>query len=124
VAELNRWFEQKKGVADFRVIYITEAHPTDGQQVRANERDRVLIKQHTNLQERLKAAAQLRDDLGLKIPILVDGTDNAVAKAYVAWPDRIYIVHGDGKIAYAGKPGPRGFDVAEARKALDALPVQ
>lgn len=124
MAELNRWFEQKKGVADFRAVYISEAHPSDGRQVRANERDRVIVKTHTSMTERVAAAKKLRDDLGLKLPILVDTLDDSVSKAYQAWPDRIYIIGGDGKIAYQGKPGPRGFDVAEARLALDKLPVQ
>jgi hypothetical protein len=124
VAALNSWFEQKKGIADFRLVYISEAHPTDGWQVRANVRDGVLIGQHTGLDDRLAAARRLRDELGLKLPILVDGMDDAVAKAFAAWPDRVAILGGEGRLAYIGRPGPRGFDVGEAKKALDLLPIQ
>jgi hypothetical protein len=121
VATLNRWFGEKKDKADFRVIYIAEAHPTDGWQVPANERAGVLVKTHQTMADRKLAAAKLRDELGLKIPIVVDGMDDAVQKAYSGWPDRIFIVDVEGKIAYRGAPGPRGFLPAEAMRSLDAL---
>ena len=35
--------------------------------------------------------------------------DDKVNKAYAAWPDRLYVVGTDGKIAMMGEPGPRGF---------------
>ncbi len=36
-------------------------------------------------------------------------TDHAVDDAYAAWPERLFIVTPDAKIAYAGKRGPWGF---------------
>ncbi len=49
--------------------------------------------------------------LGLTLPTAIDGMDNAVNQAYSGWPDRLFVVDAEGKIAYAGGPGPRGFDV-------------
>lgn len=100
---------------------MREAHPTDGWQVRANERDNVLVANHKTMEEREAAAKSCAADLGLKIPIVMDDMDDAVEKAYAGWPDRIYIVDKAGKIAYAGAPGPAGFKPAEAKKALANL---
>lgn len=122
MGQLNRWFEQEKQAADFRVVYISEAHPSDGRQVPKNERDNVLIKTHKSIDDRRAAAKRLRDDLGITIPIVLDGLDDGIAKAFQAWPDRIAIIDRDGKVAYYGRPGPAGFSVAEAAKALGDVP--
>lgn len=118
---LNRWFEQEKAKADFRVIYVAEAHPTDGRQVPANVRDKVLIERHKELAARKTAAKSLRDTLGLKLPIFVDSMDDRASRDYGAWPDRIYIVDRYGKLAYVGAMGPSGFKPKEAREALALL---
>ena len=53
------------------------------------------------------------------MPTMLDKIDDRTANAYAAFPDRIYVVGADGSIAYKGRPGPAGFDVPEARAALD-----
>jgi hypothetical protein len=57
----------------------------------------------------------------LTIPVLVDDMEDSVAKAYNALPDRLFILSADGRIAYRGQRGPRGFNVAELEKALAEL---
>ncbi len=49
--------------------------------------------------------------------------DDAVNKAYSAWPDRIYVIGVDGKIALMGGQGPRGFapSVKDTRAWLEKL---
>jgi len=42
-------------------------------------------------------------------------------KHYFAWPDRIYVIDSDGKLAYVGGPGPRGFRVPEVVPVLQKL---
>ena len=44
---------------------------------------------------------------------------DSVAKAYAAWPDRLYVLAADGKIAYGSAQGPRGFKVDEMVEALE-----
>jgi len=95
------------------VVYIQEAHPTDGWQVPHNERDGVLTPRHRSITERRTAAATCASSLGLTAPMLVDGMDNAVDRAYGAWPERLYVLSKDGKIAYQGGKGPYGFDPEE-----------
>jgi len=43
-----------------------------------------------------------------------------VNKAYSAHPDRLYLVGKDGKIAYAGAPGPQGFNPDQLEEAIRA----
>ncbi len=121
MSELNRWFEQKQDQAVFRIIYIAEAHATDGRQVPVNVRQGVLVATHTTLAERESAARKCAEEMGLKAPILMDGMDDKVSRAYGAWPDRLYVVDAEGRIAYAGGKGPQGFKPPEAQAALDRL---
>ena len=74
-----------------------------------NERQGISIKDPLTYEERTGVALKACALLKTTIPCLVDGMDDAVNKAYAAWPDRIYAVDVDGKIAVAGGAGPRGF---------------
>ncbi len=121
MSTLNRWYEQNKEKADFRVVYISEAHPTDGWQVPQNTRQGVLVATHRGLEDREKAARKLRDDLGVKIPMVLDGMDDRLANTYAAWPDRIFVIDKDLKIVYRGALGPAGFRPAEAMAALERI---
>jgi hypothetical protein len=79
------------------------------------------VKQHTVFAERLAAAHTCAEQLGLTLPTLVDGMDNAASDAFAAWPERIYIVNRSGQIHYRGEPGPWGFDPEEAQASLVSL---
>ena len=52
------------------------------------------------------------------IPAVVDGMDNKIGQAYAGHPDRMFLVGRDGKIAYAGGRGPRGFRPEELADAI------
>jgi hypothetical protein len=56
-------------------------------------------------------------DMG-KLKTLIDGMDDATSAAYASFPDRLYMVGKDGKIAYAGGRGPRGFLPNELEDAM------
>lgn len=81
------------------------------------------MKDPKSLEERRAVARQFAEDLGTKLPLLVDTIDDAVARAYGGWPDRLFIVDRNGKIALAGGPGPGGFSpaVREAPAVLRRL---
>lgn len=102
-------------------VYIAEAHSTDGWQLPSNLEDDVLIAQHTAIEERFAAARTGVERLGLTMPVLVDGMDDAVSEAFAAWPERIYVVGSDGRIAFKGGPGPWDFDPGAAAAALSTL---
>ena len=57
--------------------------------------------------------------LALKMPALVDEMDDAVAKAYAAMPERLYLIGLDGKIVYKGGMGPVSFRPEEWQQALE-----
>ena len=61
------------------------------------------------------------ETLKIRIPMLVDNIDDFVGSAYQGFPDRLFIVGTDGKIAYSGARGPRGFKPAEMENALKDL---
>jgi type I thyroxine 5'-deiodinase len=56
--------------------------------------------------------------LGIKFPAVIDGFDNTVEKAYTGWPDRLYLIDAQGRIAYKSKPGPFGFHPDDLKSAL------
>lgn len=59
--------------------------------------------------------------LSLELPALVDEMDDAVAAAYGAMPERLYVVGRDGRIAYKGGLGPMLFDPEEWERAIERV---
>ena len=99
-------------------MYISEAHPDDEWQMDVNKEEQVVFKQPTTFAERQALATVLVDRLKYRLPLAVDGIDNAAEKAYAAWPERIYVIGRDGRIVYKGGMGPFGFKPDEAEKRL------
>ena len=52
------------------------------------------------------------------LPFGVDDMGNAADLAYSAWPERLYIIDENGRIAYRGGMGPFNYNPAEARAWL------
>ena len=55
----------------------------------------------------------------VRLPTLVDDLDDEVARRYGAWPDRLYLIGRDGRVAYQGGEGPSGFEPAELEAAIE-----
>jgi hypothetical protein len=102
-------------------VYIAEAHAVDEWQMRANLDDDVLLAQHVRLEDRFAAARAGVERLGLTMPVLVDGMDDAVSEAFAAWPERLHVADRGGRLAYVGGPGPFEFDPDAAAGVLAAL---
>ena len=115
-------YDDHNDQVEFFLVYIREAHPSDGWQSRTseglNERQDIFVKQPTKYVERVAVAKEMCTQLKLKMPPLIDRLDDKVNKAYNAEPDRLYLVGIDGKIIYQGARGPRGFDPAELERAI------
>jgi hypothetical protein len=105
---------------EFYMVYIREAHPTDGWKMASNDREGILVKQPTSVTERVAVCELMCEKLNIKLPPLIDGINDEVNKAYSAWPDRLYLVGKDGRIAYQGGPGPGGFKPGELEQAIAA----
>ena len=100
------------------MVYIQEAHPTDGWQLGINEEEDVLYAQPTNDDEREHAAHACSLGLDLKMPTLIDDMENSTDLAYAALPDRLYLVGVDGTIVFRGEQGPFGFRPEELDAAI------
>lgn len=105
----------------FYAVYILEAHPSDAWQMQTNVKENVVFTSPKNAGERDDIALSCVRRLGLKFPAVIDGMDNRTEQAYTGWPDRIYLIDRDGRIAYKSRPGPFGFHAAELESALKSL---
>jgi hypothetical protein len=102
----------------FYVVYIREAHPEDGWILQENRDEDIALPDPTSLAERADVADTCAAGLALTLPVVVDEPDDAIARAYGGWPDRLYLVDRGGRIAYQGGPGPFGFLPEELEQAI------
>lgn len=102
---------------EFFVVYIREAHPLDGHL----PMEYGMVEDPINAIERTAVARRCMTEMKLPIKALVDKMDDAVNLAYSGWPERLFLVGKDGKLAYAGGPGPFGFEPDELDAALRKL---
>ena len=52
------------------------------------------------------------------MPMYLDGMEDEAEIKYVGWPERLYVIGADRKIAYAGAMGPMGFDPDSWEEAI------
>lgn len=104
--------------ARFLTIYIKEAHPTDEWQMDSNETEDVCYLQPRSTSERIGIANDFVKRFKYTIPLLVDSIENPANAAYAAWPERLYIVDEEGRIAYKGGMGPFEFHPEEVEEWL------
>ncbi len=100
-------------------MYIREAHAIDGRSPLGGF-GMPIVEEPATFQEREAVCTACVADLGLTMPPLVDGIDNAVNAAYAAAPDRLYLVGRGGNIAYKSGPGPFGFKPGELAAAIES----
>jgi peroxiredoxin len=118
VPALNKLYEEYGNKVAFLVVYITEAHPSDVWQMQNNIKDNVVFASPKTEEERALVAGACVRKLGIKLPAVVDELGNSTESAYTGWPDRLYVIDNQGKIAYKSKPGPFGFKPDELKAAL------
>lgn len=100
------------------MVYIEEAHASDMWQLPVNVRDNVVYATPRDFSERQDLAGACVRKLGLEMPALVDDFSNTAERAYTAWPDRLYLIDRDGRVAWKSAPGPFGFDPEELQRRL------
>lgn len=105
----------------FLVVYITEAHPSDVWQSQNNSRDKVVFASPRNEDERASLAGTCVRKLGIDIPAVLDEFGNSTESAYTAWPDRIYLIDRNGRVAFKSKPGPYGFKPEDLQVKLQNI---
>jgi type I thyroxine 5'-deiodinase len=121
VPALNSLYRTYRDRVAFYIVYIQEAHPIDAWQLDDNLKDDVLVASTTTAEERTSVAGVCLTNLGIELPALVDGPDNAVERAYTGWPDRLYVIDRDGRVVLKSAAGPFGFKPADVDAALKRL---
>ena len=92
--------------------------------MQSNIKDKVVFASPNNEEERALIAGACVRKLGIKFPSVLDEFGNSTERAYTGWPDRIYLVDRNGRVAYKSRPGPFGFKADELAAALAKLPQQ
>ena len=100
------------------MVYINEAHAIDSRSPMGGD-GMPLVEDPVTQAERNEVAAVCVTKLSLEpIPVLVDDMKNTASGAYEAWPDRLFLIGKDGKVAYKGGPGPFMFRPDELDRAI------
>jgi alkyl hydroperoxide reductase subunit AhpC len=118
VEKLYRLYKDR---ATFVMVYVREAHPTDGWRMESNDRVEVTLAQPRTYDERVQVARACGARLDLGFPMLVDTIDDSVGARYSGMPSRLYLIDPAGKVAYKSGRGPFGFKPAELEQSLILL---
>lgn len=118
---VEKLFQKYQDRATFVMVYVREAHPTDGWALDGNERVGVSLRQPQTYDERVGVARTCSRKLKFGMPMLVDTIDDAVGARYSGMPSRLYLIDGEGKVAFRNGRGPFGFKTAELEHALILL---
>lgn len=112
--------EDFSDVADFLLVYIDEAHPSDGWEAPPMGPCSFNVRKHQNLEERLGAARKLIEHFSLppQCQLVADCMDNNANVAYGVSNERVCIVQ-QRKIAYLGGKGPFFYNLKEVRQWLE-----
>ncbi len=116
---MNEIYERYTDRVDFYLVYIQEAHPTDGRLTLSNIEQQVLYEQPRTADERAAVAVACMRNLRFNMPMLLDNMDDEVDRKYAALPEGLYVLDKDGVIVYRGVMGSRGFDVESWRAAIE-----
>jgi type I thyroxine 5'-deiodinase len=106
------------------VIYIQEAHPSDFWQLEDNLEDNVIFASPKGYEERVNLAGTCMAKLGIRFPALIDEFNNPTEIAYTGWPDRLYVIDREGRIAHKSAAGPFGFKPRQVEEALERILAQ
>ncbi|KAK1893621.1 Type II iodothyronine deiodinase [Dissostichus eleginoides] len=107
-------------VADFLLVYIDEAHPSDGWVAPPMGSCAFNVQKHQNLEERLGAARKLIEHFSLppQCQLVADCMDNNANVAYGVSNERVCIVQ-QRKIAYLGGKGPFFYNLKDVKHWLE-----
>ena len=86
--------------------------------MQSNIKDNVVFATPKNEDEREFIAGACVRKLGIKIPAVLDEFGNGTEAAYTGWPDRLYLIDGQGHIVFKTQPGPFGFKTELLAAAL------
>ncbi|MBX9627452.1 MAG: deiodinase family protein [Gemmataceae bacterium] len=111
-------YRRHKDKANFLLVYVREAHPSDGWGMESNTKAGVKLKQPLTLGERVQACDQFCRKLKPAMPVAVDDIADPVGTAYSGMPARLYVIDEKGVVVYKSGRGPFGFKPGEMEQAL------
>jgi len=82
------------------------------------DKDDVCYAQPKTLDQRVAIANDFTNRFKYSVPFGIDEMSNAANDAYAAWPERLYILDENGRVAYKGGNGPFKYDPKEVRAWL------
>jgi hypothetical protein len=118
---IEKLYRRYKDRANFVMVYVRDAHPTDGWRMESNDRLGAVTAQPTTYDERVAVAQKCGRLLDLGFPMLVDTIDDSVGARYSGMPGRLYLIDRQGKVAYKSGRGPYLFKPAEMEHSLVLL---
>lgn len=116
--DVDAVYRKYKDEANFLMVYVREAHPTDGWKMNSNAKAGVSFKQPTTYPERIEVCEQFRKRLNPGMPVVVDDINDPAGTAYSGMPARLYVIDAHGKVAFKSGRGPFGFKPQELEQAL------
>ncbi len=108
---MERMYQDYKDIAEFRIVYIKEAHAIDSHRAVPYAIEEG-ISQPKTFSDRCLLADMLLHTGTLTIPIIVDSIDDKVNDLYQGLPSRVFLVRTDGRLGVAAEQGPWGFSPA------------
>jgi type I thyroxine 5'-deiodinase len=82
------------------------------------DQDDVCYAQPKTLEQRVAIANDFTNRYKYLVPFGIDEMSNAANDAYAAWPERLYVLDENGRVAYKGGNGPFKYDPEEVRAWL------
>jgi len=86
-----------------------------------NEKENVVYEDPKRYEDRINLAGACSINLKIELPVLVDTIENTIEAAYTAWPDRLYVIDRDGRVAFKSEPGPFGFKTELLSRAIEQV---
>ena len=108
---MEQMYQDYKDIAEFRIVYIKEAHAIDSRRAVPYAIDEG-INQPTTYADRCLIAEMLVQTGTLTIPMIIDTIDDRVNGLYQGLPSRVFLVRSDGILGVAAERGPWGFPPA------------
>ena len=81
----------------------------------------VRVQQPKKFEERLDVALQCARAIELKVPLLIDGVDNAAAHAFGGTLGRVYVLDRNARVVYRSGPLVLDFNTEELEKRLAGI---
>jgi hypothetical protein len=115
---IEKLYRNFKDRATFVMVYVREAHPTDGWRMESNDRVGAVTAQPKTYLERADVAQKCGRLFNIGFPMLVDTIDDTVGARYSGMPGRLYLIDKSGKVAFKSGRGPYLFKPAELEQSL------